>query len=255
MDEHFEYVYDFVKRDLQLSSISGGTDIVSCFALGAPTLPVYKGEIQCRGLGMAVKAFDDKGHSVINTRGELVCSHPFPSMPIGFWNDEGQKKYKEAYFNYFEGVWSHGDFLQINDDGGVQILGRSDSTLNPGGVRIGTAEVYRVVENIEAIKDSLVIGKKMESDEVIILFVILKEGYLFNDHLIGTIKQSLKRKCSPRHVPRYIYQVTDIPYTKSGKKVELLIKSLFNTGQKATDTSALSNPDSLLEYETICENY
>jgi acetoacetyl-CoA synthetase len=254
LEENFDYVYKNIKSDIQLSSISGGTDIVSCFALGSPTLPVYRGELQCRGLGMAVEAFNDDGESVINERGELVCTKPFPSMPVSFWNDIGNKKYHQSYFNKFDGVWCQGDFLEINDHGGVKILGRSDSTLNPGGVRIGTAEIYRVVENLDAVKDSLVIGQKVGDDEVIVLFVIVQEGHSFNDELIGSIKKELRSKCSPRHVPKHIYKVTAIPYTKTGKKVELIIKSLFNTGEKLSNKTALSNPESLLEYELICEN-
>lgn len=251
LEENFEYIYEQVKADVQLASISGGTDIVSCFALGCPILPVYKGELQCRGLGMAVQAFNDKAQAVYDERGELVCTKPFPSMPVGFWNDENKEKYKNAYFNKFEGIWCHGDYLEINSRGGVKILGRSDATLNPGGVRIGTAEIYRVVESLDEIKDSLVIGKKVEDDEEIVLFVVLTEGAELNDALIHSIKLNLRTKCSPRHVPKKIIEVNDIPYTKSGKKVEMVIKEWFNTGNMTIQKSSLQNAECLESYQAL----
>ncbi|MBT8383233.1 MAG: acetoacetate--CoA ligase, partial [Ignavibacteria bacterium] len=209
----FNWVYKNIKSDLQLSSISGGTDIVSCFMLGNPTLPVYPGEIQCAGLGMSVKAFSEKGQSVFNEKGELVCTEPFPSMPIYFWDDKDGKKYQKAYFEKFTGVWSHGDYIKIKPNGGIIVYGRSDSTLNPGGVRIGTAEIYRIVEELDEVADSIVVGKKFNGDEKIILFVVLKQRLKLNKALIDKIKMDLKKKATPRHVPSEIYKVKEIPRT------------------------------------------
>ena len=250
--ESFDYVYEKVKKDIILGSISGGTDIISCFALNSPSVPVYRGELQCRGLGMDVDAFDDNGNSVQNKKGELVCKSPFPSMPISFWNDENGEKYYNAYFNKFKNVWAHGDFIEINDHGGVVIYGRSDATLNPGGVRIGTSELYRVVESFFEVEDSLVIAQEWENDQRIILFLKLKEPHAFSEKFVDTIKKTIRTSLSPRHVPSIILQIEDIPYTISGKKVELAVKKIIE-GKEVVNQDALSNPESLDFYRYIPE--
>ena len=250
--ESFDYVYEKVKKDIILGSISGGTDIISCFALNSPSVPVYRGELQCRGLGMDVDAFDDNGNSVQNKKGELVCKSPFPSMPISFWNDENGEKYYNAYFNKFKNVWAHGDFIEINDHGGVVIYGRSDATLNPGGVRIGTSELYRVVESFFEVEDSLVIAQEWENDQRIILFLKLKEPHAFSEKFVDTIKKTIRTSLSPRHVPSIILQIEDIPYTISGKKVELAVKKIIE-GKEVVNQDALSNPESLDLYRSIPE--
>jgi len=246
-DENFEWVYKNVKKDLQLSSISGGTDIISCFMLGNPVLPVYSGEIQCRGLGMKVEAFDENGKSLLNNKGELVCTEPFPSMPIYFWNDEDNEKYQKAYFNNFKGIWTHGDYIKITKYGGIVVYGRSDATLNPGGVRIGTAEIYRIVESIEEVSDSVVVGQKLSGDINVILFVVLKDGIILESALIDKIKSNIRNSATPRHVPAQIYQVSDIPRTISGKKVEIAVTKIIN-GELIDNKDALSNPDSLDQF-------
>jgi acetoacetyl-CoA synthetase len=249
-EEQFEWVYKNVKQEIQLSSISGGTDIISCFMLGNPLLPVYAGEIQCRGLGMKVEAFDEKGKSVINEKGELVCTAPFPSMPVYFWNDPDGSKYKSAYFEDFPGVWKHGDYIMITDKGGVIVYGRSDSTLNPGGIRIGTAEIYRIIESLEEITDSIVIGQKWKEDIRIILFVVLKEGNTLTKELIEKIKTSIRNSATPRHVPAKIVEIKDIPRTINGKKVEIAVTKLIN-GEKIKNKEVLANPESLKQFENI----
>lgn len=251
-DENFQYVYLNVKKDLQLSSISGGTDIISCFMLGNPVLPVYPGELQCRGLGMKVEAFNEKGESVIEEKGELVCSKPFPSMPVYFWNDPMKEKYKAAYFGYFPGVWRHGDFIKITENGGVIIYGRSDATLNPGGVRIGTAEIYRIVETMDEITDSIVVGQYLKNDIRIILFVVLKEGTDLSKELSEKIKSKISSSATPRHVPARILQIQEVPRTISGKKVEIAITRIIN-GEKAENRDALINPDSLNQFTNLEE--
>lgn len=248
----FEFVYRKIKKDLCLSSISGGTDIISCFALGNPIGPVYAGELQCRGLGMKVEAYDEKGNSVYNQKGELVCTAPFPSMPIGFWNDPERKKYKSAYFEVYPGVWHHGDYIEITDTGGVIIYGRSDATLNPGGVRIGTAEIYRQVEALPEIIDSIVVGQNWDNDERVILFVKLVKGVKLTDELIRKIKTTIRRNTTPRHVPAKIIQVTDIPYTINGKKVELAVKKMIHN-EPVLNKDALANPEALDHYKDIPE--
>jgi acetoacetyl-CoA synthetase len=250
--ESFDYVYEKVKKDIRLGSISGGTDIISCFALNSPSIPVYRGELQCRGLGMDVDAFDDNGNSVENVKGELVCKSPFPSMPISFWNDEKGEKYYNAYFNKFKNVWAHGDFIEINEHGGVVIYGRSDATLNPGGVRIGTAEIYRIVEKFIEVEDSLVVGQEWKNDQRVILFLKLKEGYKLLNTLTDIIKKNIKSSLSPRHVPAIILQIKDIPYTISGKKVELAVKNIIER-KNVVNQDALSNPESLELYKSIPE--
>jgi len=252
--ENFAYVYDKIKKDVLLASISGGTDIISCFVLGCPILPVYLGEIQCRGLGMAVEAWDENGNPVIGKKGELVCVKPAPSMPIYFWNDPDYKKYKASYFEYYPGknVWRHGDFIEITPHGGVIIYGRSDATLNPGGVRIGTAEIYRVVETIEEVKDSLVIGQNWDNDVRVILFVVMRDGYELTDELIKKIKTKIRQQTTPRHVPAKIVAVDDIPYTLNGKKVEIAVTRIIH-GEDVTNRDALANPESLDLYKNIPE--
>ncbi len=242
--ESFEYVYRDWKSDVQLSSIAGGTDIVSCFVLGNPTLPVFIEEIQCKGLGMNVDCFDHLGNSVKGDQGELVCKSPFPSMPIYFWNDEKGEKYHKAYFEEFPGIWHHGDFIEITNHDGIVMLGRSDATLNPQGVRIGTAEIYNVVENIEEIDDSVVVGRKLADDEEVVLFVKLNDGFSLDDDLIKKISNAIRMNCSPRHVPSIIKSVPDIPYTINGKKVEIAVKKIIH-GQEVTNKDALANPECL----------
>ncbi len=251
-NESFDYVYRSIKDDVMLSSIAGGTDIISCFVLGNPTLPVHRGEIQCRGLGMDVAAFDDSGQPVIGLRGELVCRKPFPSMPINFWNDPDGSKYHNAYFNSFPGIWHHGDYIIISERGGVTMLGRSDATLNPGGVRIGTSEIYRVVEQIPGINDSLVVGQKWQGDERVILFVKLERSQTLDDELITALNQTIRADCSPRHVPAKIITVAEIPYTINGKKVEIAVKKII-AGQAVTNRDALVNPEALELYQDLPE--
>ena len=245
--ENFQWVYGNVKKDVQLSSISGGTDIISCFMLGNPILPVFSEEIQCRGLGMKIESFDDKGKSLVSEKGELVCTKPFPSMPVFFWNDPDGKKYKAAYFERYAGIWYHGDFIKITEQGGVIVYGRSDATLNPGGVRIGTAEIYRIVESMDEIVDSLVIGQNWENDVRIILFVVLKNGLNLDADLIDKIKINIRNSTTPRHVPSKVIEIKDVPRTISGKKVELAVSRIIN-GQKIDNKDALINPDSLQQF-------
>ena len=220
----FRYIYKKIKEDIHLSSISGGTDIVSCFVLGNLFQPVYEGEIQNKGLGKDVDIFNENGLSIQNKKGELVCKKPFPSMPVKFWNDEGDKKYESAYFKKYKNVWHHGDFAKITNKGGFVIFGRSDTTLNPGGVRLGTAEIYSVVEKFKEIKESIVIGQSWKNDIRIILFIVLNNGYELNDEIRNKIKKALKSDASPRHVPSKIIPILEIPKTKNGKLVELAVK-------------------------------
>ena len=242
--ESFDYVYKHVKHDVLLASISGGTDIVSCFALGCPILPVYRGELQCRGLGMAVDIFDDNGQPIRQTKGELVCSAPFPAMPIYFWQDQDGQKYHHAYFGQFDNVWAHGDYGEITQHGGVIIHGRSDAVLNPSGVRIGTAEIYRQVEVIEGVLESIVIGQNWQDDVRVILFVVLRQGLVLNEALIKTIKQQVRANTTPRHVPAKVIQVAAIPRTISGKIVEMAVKKVIN-GEAINNKDALANPEAL----------
>ena len=247
--ESFEYVYRDIKRELQLSSISGGTDIISCFALGCPTRPVYAGELQCRGLGMAVEIFDDNGKPVRGEKGELVCTRPFPSMPIGFWNDEDGQKYHDAYFGQFDNIWAHGDYGEITEHDGLIIHGRSDAVLNPGGVRIGTAEIYRQVEKVDEVLESLCIGQPWDNDVRVVLFVRLKEGFNLTDELIKRIRDTIRANTTPRHVPAKVIQVTDIPRTISGKIVELAVRKVV-LGEEVKNKDALANPEAL---ELFCD--
>lgn len=248
--DNFRWVYKNVKPDILLSSISGGTDIISCFMLGNPMLPVYEGEIQCRGLGMSVKAFDPDGNDVSGAKGELVCDKPFPSMPVFFLNDPGDKKYRSAYFEYYPGIWRHGDFIEVTDTGGVIVYGRSDSTLNPGGVRIGTAEIYQIAESIPEITDSLVVGVNRDNDIKVVLFTVLRAGRLLDERLVKFIKDEIKASATPRHVPSMIFQVTDIPRTISGKKVEIAVTRILN-GETIDNREALANPESLDQFYTL----
>ena len=246
--EGFDWVYREIKQDLLLASISGGTDIISCFVLGNPVLPVYRGEIQCRGLGMAVDVFDENGVPVRGEKGELVCTKPFPVMPVGFWNDPDNRKYRAAYFERFANIWCHGDFSELTEHGGVIIYGRSDATLNPGGVRIGTAEIYRQVEQLPEILESLVIGQDWppgKSDDVrVVLFVKLQEGVALDAALVDRIKKRIKDNTTPRHVPARVVQVQDIPRTKSGKIVELAVRNVVHH-QPVKNVEALANPEAL----------
>ena len=242
--EGFDYVYSKIKRDVCLSSISGGTDIISCFALGSVVLPVWRGELQCRGLGMRVEVFDEDGHPVREEKGELVCTAPFPSMPLGFWNDPNGTRYRAAYFERFPGVWCHGDFVELTAHDGIIIYGRSDAVLNPGGVRIGTAEIYRQVEQIDEVLESLVIGQRWDNDVRVVLFVRLREGLRLDEALIDRIRTQVRRNTTPRHVPAKVIQVADIPRTKSGKIVELAVRNLVH-GEPVKNREALANPQAL----------
>lgn len=250
LPETFEYVYQSIKSDICLASISGGTDIISCFALGNPLRPVWSGELQCRGLGMKVEVFDDNGMSVVNQKGELVCTAPFPSRPIGFWNDPENKKYHEAYYNVYDNVWHHGDFVEITDHDGLIIYGRSDTVLNPGGVRIGTAEIYRQVDKISEIAESVVVGQEWNGDVRVVLFVKLKDSLALDDTLKQRIKQEIRINTTPRHVPAIIIQVTDIPKTKNGKIVESAVRKVIH-GEEIKNSESLSNPEILNEYRNI----
>jgi len=250
--ESFEFVYEKIKPDVCLSSISGGTDIISCFVLGSPLLPVWSGEIQCRGLGMAVEVFDGSGRAVRGEKGELVCTAPFPSMPVGFWRDPEGRRYREAYFEKFDGVWCHGDYAELTEHDGVVIHGRSDAVLNPGGVRIGTAEIYRQVEQLDEVLDSLVIGQKWQGDVRVVLFVLLREGKSLDDTLRTAIRARIRRHTTPRHVPAKIVQVTDIPRTKSGKSVELAVRDLVH-GRPVRNEEALANPEALAQFQELPE--
>jgi acetoacetyl-CoA synthetase len=250
--ESFEFVYDKIKRDVCLSSISGGTDIISCFALGNPILPVWRGELQCRGLGLAVDVFDDAGKPVRGDKGELVCTKPFPCMPIYFWNDPGGAKYRAAYFERFEGIWCHGDYVELTAHDGMVIHGRSDSVLNPGGVRIGTAEIYRQVEQAPEVVESLVIGQDWQHDVRVVLFVKLRDGLTLDDALKDRLKKQIRQNASPRHVPAVILQVDDIPRTKSGKIVELAVRDVVH-GRPIKNREALANPEALELYKDLPE--
>ena len=248
----FNYVYRKIKKDVHLSSISGGTDIVSCFILGNIYNPVISGEIQNNGLGLDMDVFDDNGKSVINKKGELVCKNPFPSMPTKFWNDVNNSKYKSAYFNKFKGVWYHGDYAEIKDSGGYVMHGRSDATLNPGGVRLGTAEIYSEVEKFKEIKESLAVGQSWDNDIRIILFVVMNDNHVLNSDLIDKVKKQIRQKASPRHVPSKVISISDIPRTKNGKIVELAVKNIIE-GNEIKNKEALANPEVLKEYTNIKE--
>ncbi|MDP7037618.1 MAG: acetoacetate--CoA ligase [Myxococcota bacterium] len=254
LPEDFDWIYAQVKKDLQVSSISGGTDIISCFMLGNPLLPVYRGEIQCLGLGMDVVAYNEKHEAVTQEKGELVCRTPFVSMPIYFWNDENQQKYQRAYFSKQAGTWFHGDYIELTgsqgDCGGIVVYGRSDATLNPGGVRIGTAEIYRLVESMREVEDSIVVGQPHEGDVRIVLFVKLSNNQTWNPELDAQIRRTIRQGASPRHVPAIIMPVDKIPYTLSGKKVELAVLNML-AGTKPKNIDALVDPDALACYADL----
>ncbi len=250
--ESFDYVYQSVKADVCLSSISGGTDIVSCFALGCPILPVYRGEIQCRGLGMAVEVYDQSGTPVIEKKGELVCTATFPSQPAFFWGDENGEHYHKAYFATYENVWHHGDYVTLTERGSMIIYGRSDATLNPAGVRIGTAEIYRYVEQLDEVMESIIIGQEWQNDTRLVLFIVLRPALSLTEELAWKIRQTLREKCSPRHVPQKIIAVAEIPRTKSGKIVELAVREVVH-GQPVNNISALANPETLAYFKNIPE--
>jgi acetoacetyl-CoA synthetase len=242
----FDYVYEDVAPDVHLASISGGTDLLGCFALGNPMLPVRRGELQCLGLGMAVEVFNDAGEPVQGEVGRLVCTRPFPSMPLGFWNDPDGSQYQSAYFEEFPGVWSHGDLAEITPSGGLRILGRADAVLNPGGVRIGTAEIYRQVEKLPEVLDSIAVGQRWGDDVRVLLFVVLREGVHLDETLLDSIRQTIRSNCSPRHVPARIFSIPDTPKTRSGKLVELAVRDTVN-GDPVKNRDALANPE-ILDY-------
>ena len=248
----FDYVYKNIKKNVHLASIAGGTDLVSCFVLGNIYSPVYKGQIQNNGLGMNTDVFSDRGKSLINKKGELVCKSPFPSMPIYFWNDKNNKKYKSAYFKKFKNIWHHGDYAERKPNGGYVIYGRSDTTLNPGGVRLGTAEIYSEVEKFKEIKESIVVGQSWDNDVRIILFIIMSKNFSLTDLLLNKIKKQIRKNASPRHVPSKIIVVKDIPRTKSGKIVELAVKSTIE-GNKIKNIEALANPEALRQFKNLKE--
>jgi len=248
----FDYVYDAIGTDVQLSSIAGGTDIISCFVGGNPLLPVRRGEIQCRALAMAVDIFDDQGNSLIAESGELVCTRAFPSMPVCFWNDPGNEKYHSAYFERFPGVWAQGDFAEVSKQGGVVIHGRSDAVLNPGGVRIGTAEIYRQVEKLDEVTESIAIGQDWDDDVRVVLFIVLRDGLSLDDEFRDRIRKVIRSNTTPRHVPAKIIQVTDIPRTISGKIVELAVRSVVH-GEPVKNTDALANPEALAHFQDLQE--
>ncbi len=250
--EGFDYIYDKIMPHVQLASISGGTDIISCFVLGNPLSPVWRGEIQGAGLGMDVDVFDENGHALKTGKGELVCKAPFPSMPVGFWNDPTGEKYHKAYFEKFPGIWCHGDWCEWTEHGGIVIHGRSDATLNPGGVRIGTAEIYRLVEQIPGVKESIAVGQDWDGDVRVVLFVVMQQGAALDDALIARIKKSIREGASPRHVPAKVIAVSDIPRTKSGKITELAVREVIH-GRAVKNVEALANPEALKHYENLTE--
>jgi acetoacetyl-CoA synthetase len=245
LPEDYDWVYGDGAPNVLLGSIAGGTDICGCFVGSTPLLPVRRGEIQCRFLGVDAVAYGDDGQPVTAGRGELVCRQPLPSMPVCFWDDPDNERYRDAYFNSFPGVWAHGDFIEFTEHGGAVIYGRSDATLNPGGVRIGTAEIYRQVETIDAVKDSLVVGRQLDGDVEVVLLVVPADGQSLTDELQKTLKARIRSGASPRHVPKHIIEVPDIPYTRSGKKVELAVARLVNGSTKADNRDALANPEAL----------
>jgi acetoacetyl-CoA synthetase len=250
--ESFDFVYRSIKSDLHLASISGGTDIVSCFVLGNPTAPVWRGEIQTRGLGLAVEVWDDDGRPVAGQPGELVCVKPFPSMPVGFWNDPDGSRYRAAYFERFPGVWTHGDRIELTGHDGLIIYGRSDAVLNPGGVRIGTAEIYRQVEQIDQVVEALAVAQEWQGDVRIVLFVRLAPDTALDDALADRIRQRIRTNCTPRHVPAKIIAVADIPRTMNGKIAELAVREQIH-GRPVRNVDALANPQALALYRDLPE--
>ena len=245
-------MYSAISADVQLGSIAGGTDLLGCFAAANPLLPVRRGELQCLGLGMAVQIFDEDGQALAEGKGELVCTRPFPSAPVCFWNDEDNERYRSAYFERFPGVWAHGDFAELTSSGGMIIHGRSDAVLNPGGVRIGTAEIYRQVEKLDEILESIAIGQRWDDDVRVVLFVVLRPGVELDDELRTRIRSVIRAGATPRHVPAKIVAVPEIPRTKSGKIVELAVRSVVH-GEPVANTEALANPDALKHFGGIAE--
>ncbi|RED48039.1 acetoacetate--CoA ligase [Aestuariispira insulae] len=252
VDESFDYIYRDVKEDVQLASISGGTDILGCFIGGMPILPVYRGELQAAGLGMAINVFDHDGKPVAGEKGELVCTKPFPCMPVQFWNDPDNARYKAAYFEEFDNTWYHGDFVLKTENGGYVIYGRSDATLNPGGVRIGTAEIYRQVEGFAQVQEAIVIGQEWKGDVRVVLFVRLSDGTELDDNLVGAIRSHIRQQCTPRHVPAKVIAITDIPRTRSGKITELAVRDVVH-GRPVKNKEALANPEALDLFKNIKE--
>ena len=248
----YDFVYYAIGDVLQLASISGGTDIISCFALGNPILPVRRGELQSRGLGMAVEVWNDAGEPLLGEQGELVCTRPFPSAPVGFWNDPDGARYRAAYFERYPGVWAHGDFAELTENGGLVISGRSDAVLNPGGVRIGTAEIYRQVEKFDEVIESIAIGQNWQDDVRVVLFVVLREGVELDDDLVDRLRAEIRSNTTPRHVPAKIIAVPDIPRTKSGKIVELAVRAVVH-GEGVRNTEALANPGALAHFRDLAE--
>jgi acetoacetyl-CoA synthetase len=248
----YQWIFDSIKRDVHLAGIAGGTDIISCFVLGNPNLPVYAGEIQCRGLGVDVVAFDEDGRPIVGSAGELVCRQPLPSMPVSFLNDPDGDRYRAAYFEHFDGVWRHGDFVTITERGGAIMHGRSDATLNPGGVRIGSAELYAALDQVDFVTAAVAVGYQPsdQSDEVIVLLVALPKGEVLTDDRIDLVKTTIRHECSPRHVPRHVFQVSGIPVTRSGKTTELAVKAILH-GRTVKNRGAMANPETLDEVEQI----
>ena len=250
--EGFDYVYKNIKKKVHLASIAGGTDLVSCFVLGNIYSPVFRGQIQNNGLGMNTDVFSDGGKSLINKKGELVCKSAFPSMPIYFWNDKNNKKYKSAYFKKFKNIWHHGDYAERKSNGGYIIYGRSDATLNPGGARLGTAEIYSEVDKFKEVKESIVVGQQWDNDVRIVLFIVLKKPKSFNEELSSKLKKAIRLNASPRHVPKKIIEVSDIPRTKNGKIVEIAVKNIIE-GNKIKNIQALANPETLDQFKDLKE--
>ena len=241
-----------IKEDIDLASISGGTDIISCFALGCPIKPVYAGELQCIGLGMDVRILGEDGQPLRGQKGELVCCRSFPSMPTHFWDDPDGKKYHQAYFNVFPGIWTHGDYAELTEQNGIIMHGRSDAVLNPGGVRIGTAEIYRQVEKVDAVLEAIAVGQNWDNDVRVILFVMLKDGYRLDDRLSQRIKTVIRESTTPRHVPAKIIQVMDIPRTRNGKITELAVRNVIH-GEEVRNHDALANPEALEYFRDLEE--
>jgi acetoacetyl-CoA synthetase len=250
--ESFRFVYEHVKADLCLASISGGTDIISCFVLGNESLPVYEGELQCPGLGLAVEVWNENGEPIVGSKGDLVCTRPFPCTPLGFWNDPDGSRYRAAYFEHFPGIWAQGDYAEVTANGGLIIHGRSDAVLNPGGVRIGTAEIYRQAESLEEVVESICVGQEWNNDVRVVLFVVLAEGIELSESLSDRIRQQIRRETTPRHVPAKVIQVTDIPRTRSGKIAEIAVRNTIN-GMPVGNRDALSNPEALAQYLGLSE--
>tara|TARA_B110000027_G_scaffold8189_1_gene7352 strand:- start:500 stop:1435 length:936 start_codon:yes stop_codon:yes gene_type:complete len=251
-NEGFKYVYQNIKKDVHLSSISGGTDIVSCFVLGNLYQPVHMGEIQNKGLALNVDIFNNNGKPIKNIKGELVCKNPFPSMPLKFWNDKKNNKFKKAYFSRYNNIWHHGDFAEIKKTSGFIIHGRSDTTLNPGGVRLGTAEIYSEVEKFKEIKESIVVGQSWDNDVRIVLFIVMNEKFYLTEDLLKKIKTQIRKNASPRHVPSKVVVVKDIPRTKSGKIVELAVKNTIE-GNSIKNKEALANSEVLKQFKNLKE--